>query len=84
MADEHGARAEHVVDVLIARRIPEPGAFATREDEAQIPGQRVAAQGAARQQPFRGLEFLAFLVGQASLPTDGAADSGVRGGTGRD
>ena len=53
MSEKQRARAQAIVDVLVAAGIPEAPAGAMAENKLRIVGQGIAAQGAAGQHAFR-------------------------------
>ena len=73
MAEHQGTGTEAIVDVLVARHVPETGTATTGKNEPTIVRQCVAAQGASRKQPIgvgQGIGFgLRHAVVAAELPT---------------
>ena len=72
MAKEHGARPQHVVDILVARGIPEARPLAVADHEADVLRQRVAAQRAAGQGMGGHDELVAFHRRHIAVAADGA------------
>ena len=80
VADEHGAGAKNVVDILVARRIPKSGTVAPRKNEARVSRQRVAPERAAREQLLGRIKLRAFARRNPTVSTErGVCGGGVQG-----
>ena len=67
MPEHERSRSEHVIDVFVARRIPEARALAVTDDEPYVLGQRVAAERAAGEQALGVAELRCLDLGRAPL-----------------